>query len=98
MNKWPSKFRRPVWRKPKDERLRLLKEAKKRFDAKKSEATIANKLLEMVSQGKAENVDLIKTLLDRLWRQSMNGGTLNGKDFAAIDVAQKFLRRIVPSS
>lgn len=76
MNNWPSKFKDPRWR----------KRQKKHIGG-----SAADKLLKLASQEKAENVDLIKTLLDELWRQSMNGGMLNDK---VIKTAQKFIRDV----
>ncbi len=103
INKRPLGFKGPPrqnQQKFKDKKLRLLKQAKKRFDTKKSKvettikkkdcsAATADKLLELISQGKAENVDLIRTLLDELWRQTMNGGVLYD---SVIRAAQKSIR------
>jgi len=108
IDKWSSRFRGPPkqnQQKFKDKRLKfkrleLLKQAKKRFNAKKSKAkatikkkdcsdAIADKLLELISQGKAENVDLIKTLLDELWRQTIDGGIFYDD---VIRAAQKSIR------
>jgi len=57
-----------------------------RFDG-----SLAENLLDLVRE---KNVELVTTALDRLWRKSMNGGTLMGEDFEAIDAAKKFLREV----
>ena len=70
------------------------KQLNRELDLKHYEGSIAEKLLELVNERKSENKKLVTTLLDRLWRKSMSGGTLSGKDFEAISAAKDFLRTI----
>ena len=64
------------------------------LDLKHYEGSLADKLLDLVSERKKDNLKLITGLLDRIWRKSMNGGILNGKDFEAIEAAKSFLREV----
>ncbi len=68
------------------------KKINKKLDLKHYDGSIADKLLELVSERKKENIELIKNLLDRLWRKRINGETLTGKGFKAMESAQNFLR------
>ena len=76
------------------QRRKEQKQLNRELDLKHYEGSIAEKLLELVSERKVENKPLIITLLDRLWRKSMSGGMLSGKDFEAISAAKDFLRTI----
>ncbi len=95
-----SKFHRAINSK-KNEISEFKKQARKRqkqfngkIDLKHYEGSAADKLLDLVAERKKENKQLITTLLDRIWRKNMNGGTLMGKDFEAISAAKDFLREV----
>jgi len=70
------------------------KQLNRKIDLKHYEGSAADKLLDLVAERKKENKQLITTLLDRMWRKSMNGGILAGKDFEAISAAKNFLREV----
>jgi len=70
------------------------KQLNRKIDLKHYEGSAADKLLDLIAERKKENKQLITTLLDRIWRKSMNGGSLNGKYFAAISAAKNFLREV----
>lgn len=53
------------------------------------EVSLADRIMESIARN---DVERVKDVLDKLWRRNMNGGILNGKDYAAIDAARKFLR------
>ena len=70
------------------------KQLNRKIDLKHYDGSVADKLLDLIAERKSENRKLITTLLDRLWRKSMNGETLMGKDFEAISAAKDFLREV----
>ncbi len=70
------------------------KQPDQKRDSKDCQNSDADKLLELVAEKKDENKELITNFLDRLWRRSMSGGTLAGKDFQAIEAAKGFLRNM----
>lgn len=78
----------------KKEARREQKKLNKKLDLKHFEGSAADKLLELVSQGKVKDVDLITTLLDRIWRKTMRKEPLIGKDFEAIQRAKEFLNKV----
>ena len=90
-----------VVRNKRNEITGLKKQARKKqkrlnreIDLKHYEGSVADKLLDLIAERKKENRKLITTLLDRIWRKSMNGGMLNGKDLEAIEAAKDFLRKV----
>jgi len=95
-----GKFHRVINSK-KNEITKLKKQVRKKqkqlnreIDLKHYDGSIADKLLDLIGERKKENKQLIATLLDRIWRRSMNGGILVGKDFEAIEAAKNFLREV----
>ncbi len=66
------------------------KQLNKKLDLKHFEGSLADKIFELTREKNPENIELIKTALDRLWRMN----SLKGKDFDAIKTAQAFLREM----
>lgn len=78
----------------KKEVRRKQKQLNRQLDLKHYDGSLANKMFELIRERNVENVELVKTALDRLWRKTMNGEIQTGKDFEAISAAQDFLREV----
>ena len=78
----------------KEETVNLEKQARRtqkrltrQLDLKHFNGSLADKLFDLIAE---RNVKLVKIVLDRIWRKKMK----NAKEFEAIQLAQKFLRKL----
>jgi len=73
---------------------KMKKQPNPKTDLKYCEDSTADRLSDLVAEGKDENKELITSFLDILWRRRIDCKTLTGKDFKAMEAAKGFLRKM----